>query len=176
MKNNLSIYGGLTAAFTVFAVALLVSCLVGEEPKKQSETPIFSQVEKIEIDQSSESMNASTGELMYELPDGVKYAIVEMFEGQVVADDEKKIVSTENLVAGSRTGLESLGFDRGKIAVKKLLRVKDDKSDFDFETPQYYDVAAEGSGDYFWAVLGFDSGLNLTHASPAWEVTINWDG
>lgn len=159
----------------VYVIAFLaIGCFVFEEPgQTQSETPIFSDVEKIVINQNGNPMNEATGLFFYELPREVKFAIVEFFpQNSIVIDDSDKTVSTANLVGGSRTGLEAFGFDRGVLPANRILQVKADKSDF--ASPPYLGQVLSVSVAYSWIVLGYDDNLNLTHASPARTVTINW--
>ena len=151
---------------------LLTNCDSGEPDDQQPETPIFSDVEKIEISQE-ENPARKEHRLFYVLPEQVEFAVIEIFEGPVVVDDEQKIISVENLAAGSRTGFEEQGFGRGSIVIENLLKVKEDKSDFD--PAVFYSASVTGVREYDWIVFGYDSGINLTHASPAHTVTIDWD-
>lgn len=134
---------------------------------------IFSDVIKINIFPESESdMIPATDSFNYTLPEEVKYAIVELFDvGAVFTDNPEKTVPVEDLIAGSRTGLEAYGFTRSSVQLDELY--KKNAAGTDFDTTAIY---APGTGltSHKWIVLGYDENMILTHASPAGEVSIVW--
>ncbi len=106
------------------------------------------------------------------LPEEVKYAIVELFNAEVIfTDNPEKAVPVEDLIAGSRTGLEAYGFTRSSVQLNELY--EKNAAGTDFDTVANY---APGTViiSYKWIVLGYDENMILTHASPEGEVTINW--
>ena len=109
------------------------------------------------------------GKLCYELPSEVKYAVVLLFTGSIDVDDDEKTVSISNLVGGTKTGLA--GFSRSCAEVELLRKAEPDGSDFQVVTIESTESISK---TYQWIVLGYDSQGMLTHASPPWQVTINW--
>ena len=161
----------MKVAVVIGVLFVVISCSLSDD--SESEKPIFTDVEAIEISQRGKSMSGSKGKFYYSIPGSADFVFVEVFDGEIAVDDDEKEIKTDNLVAGSRTGLEEQGFGSSSIRVNRLLAVKPDKEDFRRST--YYGETVAGKKSYYWAVIGLDENAVVTHASPAFEVEINWD-
>jgi hypothetical protein len=154
-------------------VMLILGC--GETPPEPPTSPIFDDVEKIDLitplddDDHSTTISASSIDFLFDIPSDVKYVMVGIFteDIDVVGD---KIVNDTDCVAGSRSGLS--GFSRSSIPAANM-RVFNPASG-DFTATTFASTVSGSTDNYYWAVWGYDEGQNLTHASPRWRVRISW--
>jgi len=141
------------------AAALLIIVLyAGCDPEPpQPENPVFTDVQKIEV--------SYNGGIFYfsEVPDYVKYMQLLIFSSSPAVDDDSKTIDKSSLIAGSRTYLT--GFSRASVNSANIYVYV--PADDDFTGLPLAPV----DGDYI-IVLGFDSDLNLTHASPSYAMTL----
>ena len=141
----------------IITSAVLISCET-EAPKP--DTPVFSDVELLEV---SESV-VSPGTYLFEnLPSYVKNIQVLIFataDEPVIDDSSKLIKNISSLKGGNRTGLT--GLSRTEVSI--FYSYDTGTGDFDSGTGM-----AGITGTDWFIVLGFDETLNLTHASPKYR-------
>ncbi len=140
---------------TVTFISLSISCET-EAPKP--ENPIFSDVQKMEVTYVSGTKYAFS-----ELPDYVKYIQVLIFDNldqPVVNDNDKIITNISDLDGGNITGLS--GISRSYV-----------ESFYDYVSGEFDTLTTITplQADDWFVVLGFDADLNLTHASPLYQVS-----
>ncbi len=157
----------------ISVISLIVPIFFGcPTDPAQLTSAIFSGVEKINISTTGtpSALDPSSDSFTYDLSGDISFAILELFDGHIsIPDDPDNKVPLENLVAGSRTGLND--FTRSSVQVDRLFPVYADNSDFD--TSSNYNPGT-GNLDYTWILLGYDENMILTHASTAMEVIVNW--
>lgn len=109
------------------------------------------------------TMNASSN---------IDYLVVGVFEGIPRLDDEG-MLSTANLVAGTRTGIS--GFSRHYLPLTDFYAFDKTKNDFDATTP-YYTTATDTAKTNTYRVLiwGFDSYGQIKYSSPARSYNVRW--
>ncbi len=145
----------------IFTVAILMFiCLSCETEPPKPDTPIFSDVEILEVSESG-------GKYLFEnLPSYVKYIQVLIFasaDTPVIDDNTKLVKNISVMKGGNRTGL--LGISRTDVSL--FYDYDTGTGDFDSGTPM---APALATNDWF-IVLGFDENFNLTHASPQYKVS-----
>lgn len=151
------------SALSLLTLALL---MVGQCTNSNSEpppsSPIFSGTTQISLVSPSHGSTSSAA-LQYSLPAEVTYAVIGVFNANIVTSGST-ISNEANFLYGSRTGLGD--FVRGSQVQSALHGY--DPTTKNFKAPNSSPAA---SSTYYWAVWGYDQYGNLTHSSPAWKFT-----
>jgi hypothetical protein len=132
--------------FMTITISLSIISCETEPPKP--ENPVFSDVQKIDIYYNGSSFVFS------EINDYVEYIQVLVFTSSPEIDESNKKINTAP-ISGSRSGLADLS----RSSVSLLFDYESGTQDFT-GAPYTVDI------NHYIVVLGFDSNLNLTHASP----------
>ena len=152
--NIISLIKKLFLFIILISGVLLISCET--EPPKP-DTPIFSDVETLEIYESG-------GTYYFEnLPSYVKNIQVLIFASanQPVIDDNSKLITNiDDLKGGNRTGLNNIS----RTEVSGFYGYDTGTKDFNST-----DITGTVIGTDWFIVLGFDEYFNLTHASPKYN-------
>ncbi len=143
--------------FIAAGFLLFMNC--GGEEKSVPTSPIFSDVETIEIGQDGSKFT-------YYLPSDVAFAVLGVFSSvNIEIESDGRAVKDDNLIGGSRTGMPSWG--RSDVLKSNLYNYNPSTYDFNGSSP--YSLPA-GTG-YYWAIWGYDKYGNLTHASGKLKVS-----
>jgi hypothetical protein len=144
----------------IVAVAVLIfnSCA---ENKTNPTSPIFSDVEVIEITRPDSGGSLGTTGFIWDVPDEVEYMVLGIFSS-VIQVSGKTIINMDKCYGGGRTGLA--GFERGQLLTSNIHQYDQNTGDFN---PA---LSAGILSPSYWAVWGYDKYMNLTHASPCYTV------
>lgn len=164
MKHNLR---QLMHRFVFFAILLLLaSCAKTNDSEPPPNSPIFAGTTAITLKSPAHAATINTSNnFNYELPAEVTYAVIGIFNANVVTSDST-ISNEANFLYGSRTGMSD--FVRGFQTQATLHGY--DSATKNFKSPNSSPAAS--SGTYYWAVWGYDQFGNLTHSSPAWRFVL----
>lgn len=135
-------------SFIVFLPFILLNC--SDSEKKMPVSPIFSDVENIQIGQTATDFT-------FYLPEDVYYAVLGVFDVEIETQGNT-IINELDFEGGNRTGLS--GFTRSGVPKNMIWHYEDSQNDFS-QTVKYI---PQNVVDH-WAVWGYDRYGNLTHAS-----------
>jgi len=133
------------------------------QPEKQPSTLIFSGVERIDLISplNGDDLSDSGGNFEFNLPSEVEYAVLVVFSATIETSGNTIINDEAEFLAGSRSGLP--GFSRDQVNQNNLYTYNPATNDFS-------GIAYGPAGtNRWWAVYGYDSEGELTHASPQRE-------
>ena len=142
-------------AILMCAVSIYAGC--DAVPEEQGPV-IFDDVERIELD------GYISGTFYFDVPNGVSIVVLGVFNDEIKTQGQI-ILNEINFKAGSRTGLDN--YVKGQVADTELYFYDPVTNDFDPDPPSY-----STGGLHYWAVWGYDSDGNLTHASEQQPVTL----
>jgi hypothetical protein len=157
-----------------FVLATQISCeLLGEPEEPPPTTPIFSGVEKIELQapwpppNDTWSYISNSISFQFDIPSVVEYVVLALFTASI--DVSGKTITNPNAwVAGNRSGLS--GFSTSSTRADNLFPFDLGSGDFDTSLGNYT-PSPPFPQTFYWAVWGYDQWGNLTHASPQWSLT-----
>ncbi|TAL31331.1 MAG: hypothetical protein EPN93_17870 [Spirochaetes bacterium] len=143
----------------IISVALILTGCQ-PQPEEQPSTLIFSGVESIELVMplNNTDLSANGGKFTFNLPSEVEFAVIAVFDS-TIQTDQKTIINEGNYRAGNHTTLP--GFTRDSVDQSDLYVYDPSTNDVD-ETNSFTPLGIT----YHWAVYGYDSNGELTHASP----------
>jgi len=153
MKRIISI---LHIAVLLFVVSICMSC---DAVPEDQEPVIFDDVERIELD------GYDSTRFTFDVPNGVSTVVLGVFHNTIQTQGQT-ILNEVDFAGGNRTGLP--GYVKGEVNKSALYEYDPGTKDFD-PTLSY-----NTNGSYWWAVWGYDSDGNLTHASEQVNDTINF--
>lgn len=144
IKNILKITAITLTAF------IITGCNAEED---HPESPIFSNVDLIEVDYTGGSF------VFYDMPSKVEYVVLGIFTSDHIDTSGRSIINISDWEYGSNTGLE--GFSRTKVVKGNLYQF--DKTAKKYTTSTYQTNIPNAT--YSWAVWGFDSDTNIIVSS-----------
>ena len=146
---------------------IIVSC---EPINVQSETPIFDNTEKIDLDYPYYEINYGDNEsFIWDGPDDVDNLVMALFNSPPAVSDGL-ITNTQDWVAGASSDMPQ--FHSGYILIQDLVLFDDTIGDYGSFPGTLFTDGDFGDGDtMYWAVWAFSYGI-LTHSSPAYKIIV----